>query len=68
MSDHRERACHHCGSLLHHEDKCAERPGTANWLHIHGMDEDAEQQLKTYAEQHGLDYGADLPWFPGGTT
>lgn len=27
MSDHNERACHRCGSLLHHEDVCPqERP------------------------------------------
>lgn len=26
MSDHRERACQECGSLLHHEDACPVRP------------------------------------------
>jgi hypothetical protein len=27
MSDHRERACTMCGSLLHHEDICPKRAG-----------------------------------------
>lgn len=31
MSDHNERACHKCGSLTHHEDRCPRYPseGTA---------------------------------------
>lgn len=30
MSDHIERACHECGSLLHHESKCPQRAVTTN--------------------------------------
>lgn len=65
MADYNERACTFCGSLLHHEDRCPQRPGTLAWLDA-TKDRDPDEneaELRRYAEKIGIDPDSDLPWW-----
>lgn len=48
MSDHNERACKNCGSLLHHEDDCTRETG----IQCHGHFGPCESKNATRQRQN----------------